>query len=198
MYEWLSQHLGYYFAQYGYWTVFFGVMLENAGLPLPGETILILASMMAAQKHLNIFYVAGVAFVGAVIGDNLGFAAGRYGGRRLLVQYHKILRIKLETLEKAEELFRKRGPFTVFIGRFVAGLRFLAGPLAGTLGMPWRTFLIFNVLGALAWVSFFCTLAYFFGHAFEHFIQYANYILIALIAVGLIVFAWKWKRKKKN
>jgi membrane protein DedA with SNARE-associated domain len=193
MYEFFTHHLGYYFAHYGLWTVFFGVMLENAGIPLPGETILILASMMAAHQHLNIFHVAAVALLGAVIGDNLGYAAGRYGGRKLLTRYHTLLRIKPETIEKAEQLFRKRGGFTVFIGRFVAGLRFLAGPLAGVLAMEWKRFFFFNVLGAVAWVGIFTTLAYFFGHAFKHYAEYFTWIVAGSAVIAVIV----WLVKKK-
>jgi membrane protein DedA with SNARE-associated domain len=135
-------------------------MLESAGIPVPGETILIIASTLAASTHqLNIFMVAAIAVAAATVGDNLGFAIGRHAGRPLLVRYRHFLHIGPAVIQNGEQLMLRRGAVTVFFARFIAGLRFLAGPLAGVLRMSWRRFLVFNALGAIAWVATICSLA---------------------------------------
>jgi membrane protein DedA with SNARE-associated domain len=136
MNHWVITHLNYFFEHYGYWTVFFGILLENAGIPLPGETILIVASVLARTKHeLSIADVAVIAVLAAITGDNLGFALGRYGGRPLLDRYRHVFHIEKETVRKAESLFTRRGGMAVFFARFITGLRVVAGPMAGALRM---------------------------------------------------------------
>jgi membrane-associated protein len=194
--HWLTEHLNYFFAHYGYWTIFFGVMLESAGIPLPGETILVLASIVAANRQeMNIFWIAGVAMAAAILGDNLGFAAGRYGGCRLLERYSSTLHIRKASINRGELLMEKYGGLTVFFARFIALLRFLAGPLAGVLRMEWRRFLLFNVLGAVAWVSVVCTLAYIFGDEFESFIDHASWVL-AVVAAAVAWYVWRKFREQ--
>lgn len=108
MTHWVVTHLDYFFAHYGYWTVFIGILLERAGVPLPGETILILASVFARTQHrLSIAEVAIVAAIAAVTGDNIGFAAGRYGGRPLLDRYRHVFHIEDATVRKGESLFTR-------------------------------------------------------------------------------------------
>jgi len=120
--HWLTEHLNYFFAHYGYWTIFFGIMLESAGIPLPGETILVLASIVAANREeMNIFWIAGVAVMAAILGDNLGFAAGRYGGCRLLERYSSALHIRQESIKRGERLMDKYGGSPSFLP---ASLRF--------------------------------------------------------------------------
>jgi membrane protein DedA with SNARE-associated domain len=142
------------FAKYGYWAVFFGVLLEDAGLPLPGETILLYASFLAHSKHeLQLPYVILIAIIAATMGDNIGYGLGRYGGRPLLDRYKHIFHISPEIVARGERLMERYGALAVFFGRFITGLRILAGPLAGTLHMSWKKFAIFNFLGAAAWVT---------------------------------------------
>lgn len=110
MTHWVVTHLNFFFAHYGYWTVFLGILLESAGVPLPGETILILASVFARTQHrLSIADVAIVAVVAAVTGDNIGFAVGRYGGRPLLDRYRNLFHIEDETVHKGKSLFARHG-----------------------------------------------------------------------------------------
>lgn len=135
---------------------------------MPGETILIVATVMARTRHdLNIVDIAAVAVVAATVGDNLGFPLGRYGGYRLLRRFHSALHISESGIDRAEALFHRHGSLAVFIGRFIAGMRIVVGPLVGVLGMEWSRFLFFNALGAIAWVSTIVTLASFLGASFE-------------------------------
>jgi membrane-associated protein len=144
--------------------VFFGILFENAGIPLPGETILIVASVLARTKHqLSIAEVAVIPVLAAITGDNLGFALGRYGGRPLLDRYRHVFHIEEETVRKGESLFTRRGGMAVFFARFITGLRVVAGPMAGALRMHWYSFLLFNALGAVGWVGVITTLGLFFG-----------------------------------
>jgi membrane protein DedA with SNARE-associated domain len=191
----LRAHLNYFFQHYGYWTVFFGIFLESTGVPLPGETILIVASVLAREGHqLKMLDVAAVASTAAIAGDNLGFAIGRYGGRILLERYRSLFHIEEETIRKGEALFARLGGRAVFAARFLAGLRVLAGPMAGALRMPWGRFLIFNVLGALSWVMAITTLAYFFGPSLEPILRHASGAIGA--AVILAVLYWWIKRSR--
>jgi len=196
--HWVAAHLDYYFAHWGYWTVLVGIMLESAGIPLPGETILIVASTLAATKHeLNIFLVAVVAVVAATTGDNMGFAAGRYGGRPLLDRYGRLFRINAEVIDKGERLIERRGAVAIFFARFIAGLRFLAGPIAGVLRMRWRRFFLFNALGAIAWVTVITGLAYFFGPALESALRHAGWAVLAAVIVGGAAYWW-WRRRRRE
>jgi len=188
--------LGAYLARYGYWTVALALLLENAGLPLPGETILLLASFFAYSQHnLRLSYIILVGICAATIGDNLGFLIGHYGGRTLLNRYGKTLRIREVAIRRGEDLFAHYGAATIFVARFIAGMRVIAGPLAGVLGMDWRKFAIFNFLGAALWVSVIAGVGYFFGrhwYTLFHIIKTLNILL--LIAVVTILLFW-WKRK---
>ncbi|HYX53903.1 MAG TPA: DedA family protein [Candidatus Limnocylindrales bacterium] len=195
--HWIQLHLTHLFSRYGYWTVFVGVMVESMGVPLPGETILILASVLAATSgKLNILHVAVVAVIAAIAGDNIGYLAGKSGGRPLLRRYGHLFHIGAETLAHGEEKLRRYGPITVFIGRFIAGLRMLIGPLAGVLRMPWKRFFIFNALGAIAWVAVVAAAAYLLGPAIEPLLRKAGWILIATIVVAAGACWWRGRRQE--
>lgn len=197
MTHWLQAHLDELFHQYGYWTVFVGLLLENAGVPLPGETILILATILAVTQHeLNVFTIGLVAFVAAVSGDNIGFTVGRFGGCPLLKRYSKTFHIKDELIRKGEDLFARHGKVAVFLARFIAGLRMLAGPLAGVLGMRWIPFAIFNALGAVCWVAAIVSLAYFLGPSVEKLIGHASWAILAIVGLGLVYWFFKERVKK--
>lgn len=184
---------------YGYWAVGAALLLENTGIPVPGETILLLASFLAySQNELHLSWIIAIGIVAATIGDNLGFVAGYYGGRRLLDRYQNIFRIKSATLLRGEQLFARYGAATVFFARFVFGMRVIAGPMAGVLRMPWKKFLIFNFLGAALWVSVISTAGYLFG---RHWDRLENAIkrldlAVAIGAVAAMVVLWWWNRRK--
>jgi len=187
-----------YLAHYGYWAVGAALMLENAGLPVPGETILLLASFLAYSEHkLGLPWIILVGVSAATLGDNLGFDIGYYGGRRLLHRYQKTLHIRSHVIARAEELFARYGAATIFVARFIAGMRIIAGPLAGVLRMSWRKFFLFNFLGAVLWVTVIAGVGYLFGKHWEallDLVQDAN-IAIAVLVVSM-VFVWWWSRRR--
>ena len=186
--------------QYGYWAVGGALLLENAGIPVPGETILLLASFLAYSEHdLRLPWIIVVATIAATLGDNLGFALGYYGGRPLLLRYQTIFRIKNATISRGEELFAKYGSVTVFFARFIFGMRIIAGPLAGVLRMSWRKFLVFNFLGAVVWVTVISSAGYLFGRHWDRLEEGLNqFNVVALIIVLVIAGAWWWRNRKNG
>ena len=184
--------------QYGYWALAFTLLLENAGVPLPGETVLLLASFLAySERQLSLPWIMVVATIAATLGDNLGFAIGYHGGRSLLERYQAIFRIRKKTLMRGEELFARYGATTVLFARFVFGLRIIAGPLAGVLRMPWRKFLPFNALGAAVWVVVISGFGYLFGEHWtrlERLVKHFN--LILAVVVILAVAFWWWRNRR--
>jgi membrane-associated protein len=196
--SYLFEMLRNYLAHWGYWAVGAALLLENAGLPVPGETILLLASFLAYSEHkLALPWIIVVGVCAATLGDNIGFAIGSYGGRPLLERYQRTLRIRPAVIARGEELFARYGAATIFVARFIAGLRIIAGPLAGVLRMPWRKFLIFNFLGAVLWVTVIASVGYLFGKhwdALVDLVQDAN-LAVAIVVVVVCVFFW-WKRRR--
>ena len=196
--SYLFEMLRNYLALWGYWAVGAALLLENAGLPVPGETILLLASFLAYSEHkLALPWIIVVGVCAATLGDNIGFAIGSYGGRPLLERYQRTLRIRPAVIARGEELFARYGAATIFVARFIAGLRIIAGPLAGVLRMPWRKFLLFNFLGAVLWVSVIASVGYLFGKhwdALVDLVQDAN-LAVAIVVVVVCGFFW-WKRRR--
>ena len=146
---------------------------------------------------LAMIAVVVAAASGAILGDNLGFAIGHYGGRRLLERYQKTLHIRPDVIARGEDLFARYGAATIFVARFIAGMRIVAGPLAGVLRMSWRKFLLFNFLGAVLWVSVIASVGYLFGKHWEglvDLVQDAN-LAIAVAVVIVVVFFW-WRRRR--
>jgi membrane-associated protein len=185
--------------QYGYWAVAVTLLLENTGVPLPGETILLLASFLAYSEHsLRLPWIIVVATVAATAGDNLGYILGRRGGRPLLERYQNIFRIRSETLEQGERTFARYGAATVFFARFVFGLRIIAGPMAGVLRMPWRTFAVFNFLGAALWVSVISAAGYLFGRHWERLLRNLERFNIAIVVVAVAIVGYLWWRKRRK
>jgi len=185
--------------QYGYWAVGAALLLENAGIPVPGETILLLASFLAYSQHeLRLAWIIVVATLAATLGDNLGFALGLYGGRALFARYQTIFRIRAATLERGEKLFAQYGAVTIFFARFIFGMRIIAGPMAGVLRMPWRKFLIFNFLGAAVWVTTISGVGYLFGRHWQRLQQdLKRFDVIALIVVLVVAFVI-WRRNRNG
>jgi membrane protein DedA with SNARE-associated domain len=201
MSDYILELLRGYLTHYGYWAVGVALLLENAGLPVPGETILLLASFLAYSEHrLGLPYIILVGICAATVGDNLGFAVGSYGGRPLLERYQKTLRIRPAVIARGEYLFARYGAATIFVARFIAGMRIIAGPLAGVLRMPWRKFLLFNFLGAVLWVSAIAGVGYLFGKhwdALVDLVQDANLVIAAVVIAGALLFWWRRSRRKR-
>lgn len=189
-----------YFREYGYWTIAVILLLENAGIPVPGETVLLFAGFLAFSEHqLQLRYIILLGIMAATLGDNLGYYLGLRGGRPLLMRYRKIFRIRQSTLEKGEEIFRRHGAVTIFFARFIFGLRIIAGPLAGTLRMPWKAFVLFNFLGAALWVTVIASAGFAFGTQWVRLLLILDRInVIALVVAALLgLFFWIRYRARK-
>ena len=131
-----------YLEHYGYWAVLLLVMLEDFGVPVPGETILIAAAIFAGAGRLNVVMVGLVGFIAAVIGDNIGFAIGHFGGRALALRWGKYVFLTEERLAKAEVFFNRHGGKIIVVARFIEGLRQANGIIAGITGMHWKKFVV--------------------------------------------------------
>jgi membrane protein DedA with SNARE-associated domain len=186
--------------QYGYWGLALTLLLENAGVPVPGETILLMASFLAySERELQLVWVIVIGTMAATIGDNLGYALGAFGGRPMLRRYQSVFRIQEKTILRGEDMFARYGPSTIFFARFVFGMRIVAGPLAGVLRMPWRRFLIFNFLGAAVWVTVISTVGYLFGRHWERLAAGLKRLDAAIAIVVLLIAAiWWWKNRRRD
>lgn len=154
-----------YMRQYGLLALFVIIYLESLGAPLPGESALVGSSVLASMGELPIVGLFLVVVTAAVMGDNTGYAIGRYGGRPLIVRYGRMVGLTPERLDSIEKVFATKGPIIVVGARFVVILRQLNGLLAGAMSMPWLSFLAANVVGALLWTVVWCLGPYFFGAA---------------------------------
>ena len=176
--------------RYGYVAVTGLVLLEDFGVPVPGETVLILGAVYAGTGRLSIVLVALLAFVGAVIGDNIGFAAGHFGGRRLVERYGRYVRLTPERFDKATSFFDRYGGRIITVARFVEGLRQANGFIAGTTGVRWTRFLMFNAIGAALWVAVWATIGYASGsHINSIYSAATRYDKYIAIAVGVLLLA---------
>jgi membrane protein DedA with SNARE-associated domain len=156
--------VGPFIHQYGLLALFFIITFESLGAPLPGESALVSASVLAARGELPIVGVFLVVWSGAVLGDFTGYLIGRFGGRPLLERYGWLVRLTPERLHRFEEIFRVRGPIIVVTARFFILLRQLNGLIAGSMAMPWPKFLIANIIGAALWTSVWGLGTFFFGN----------------------------------
>ncbi len=189
---WLHQVL----AQYGYLAVFALVGLESAGVPLPGETMLVTAAIYAGSTgRLSLAGVLAAAISGAVLGDNAGYAAGRYGGWPLLARYGRYVRLREKDLKTGRYLFARHGGTVVFFGRFVSILRICAAFLAGANRMRWPRFAVFNAAGGITWAAGWGIAAYSYGTALQH---ASATIGVLLAAAGLCasIAAAFWLRRR--
>ena len=175
---------------FGYPAVGGFVCLEDFGVPVPGETILVAAAVYAGTGRLNVVAVGIVALVAAIVGDNIGFAIGRFGGRALVVRYGRRVGLTDRRLDKAEGFFTRHGGKVVTIARFVEGLRQANGIVAGIAKMPWRRFLVFNALGAVLWVGVWTAIGYVAGaHIGTVYDEARRYVLVIAAVVVVVVLA---------
>ncbi|MGH3842966.1 MAG: DedA family protein [Pseudonocardiaceae bacterium] len=169
-------------------------------MPVPGETILLAAAVYAGAGRLNIVAVGIIAFLGAVIGDNLGYAIGHFGGRRLVLRFGRYLFITEQRLTTAEGFVNRHGGKMVTVARFIEVLRQANGIVAGLATMPWRRFLAFNALGAALWVGLWTTVGYFAGnHVDALYAQGRRYELylgsaIVVLILAVILHHTGWQR----
>ena len=174
--------------RWGYPLIVLAMLLENMGVPVPGETVTLLGGYAAGNGQLNGVLVMAAAAGGAIIGDNIGYWIGRRAGWPLVLRIGRLLRLSPERLEPLRQSFAARAGRAVLLGRFVAVLRVLAGPLAGVVGMPWPRFLICNSLGAILWAATMVSLAWLGGRwlPIERLLQ--SVVQLGIGALALVLF----------
>ena len=181
---------------FGYVVVFLAIAIESTGIPFPGETALIGAAIYAGTgRGLNIVLVIACCAAGAIVGDNMGYAVGRYGGYPLLRKLLRMLHLKETTLGVTQRYFEQHGDKTVFIGRFFAILRCWAAFLAGVNQMPWRSFLFWNAAGGIIWSTIFGTLGYALGNNLPMLGRVLKALgiigtVVATLAIGGLLIGW--------
>jgi membrane-associated protein len=181
----------------GYWLVFALIAIETMGIPVPGETALIAAGLLAHDGRMEIAVLIALAAAAAILGDNVGFALGRAGGRRLFVRPGPFHSQRLAALEAGGPFFARHGPKAVFLGRWVAGLRIASAWLAGMNRMDWRRFVFWNALGGICWAVSIGLGAYFVGHAFEQIAGVGGMVAAGLVTAGLgALFVWRHRRRR--
>ena len=183
---------------FGVWAIALLIMVEDFGIPVPGETILIAGAVYAGAGRLNVVAVGIAGFIAAIIGDNIGFAIGHFGGRALALRWGKYVFLTEERLNKAEAFFDRRGAIVITFARFVEGLRQANGIIAGITGMHWLRFLIFNAIGAALWVGTWVSLGYLAGDhittIYHDITLYSYYVLIALVVLLIGYIVWRIRR----
>lgn len=195
---WLDHALQHLLSSWGYWAVCIALFGENAGLPLPGESTLMLASFYAHKHsglHIQWIVLAGIAT--CILGDNLGYFVGHRYGDRLIQWAEKHLPIDEQDVKAGRDLIKRHGGMAVFSARFIFGLRTIFGPLAGSLGMDWRRFLKYNVLGAIAWVCTMAFVGYGIANAFQSMLGYLEKASWA-IAGGIFLAGYLFWRHYKH
>jgi membrane-associated protein len=197
--HWLDHIVRYTLLHWGYWALLAALLGENTGLPLPGETVLMFASFLAHKSpHLQLWLVIVTGVGAAIMGDNLGFLLGRKLGRRFIRWMQKLFRLDDEDIGAAKDQIRRHGGATVFCARYIFGLRTIAGPLTGSLGMEWKRFLLFNAMGAATWVTAIALTGYAFADEFDTLLAYFEKGSWA-IAGGLFALGYfLWRRQKKK
>jgi membrane protein DedA with SNARE-associated domain len=178
-------------AHYGVWAILLLVLLEDFGIPVPGETVLIAGAVFAGSGRLNVVAVGVVGFAAALLGDNIGYAIGRFGGRALVDRWGRYVFLTPERVDKAEAFFNRHGGKIIVLARFIEGLRQANGIIAGISGMHWLRFVAFNALGAALWVGTWVTVGYYAGqHITTIYDAITRYALYVLIAAVVLIVAW--------
>jgi membrane protein DedA with SNARE-associated domain len=183
--DFIAQSFDSLLASYGYLAVFLFVGIESIGIPVPGETMLVTASIYAGTTHrLSIQLVIASAAAGAILGDNIGYLIGRTGGYRLVRRYGRYIRLDEKRLKLGQYLFRRHGGKVVFFGRFFSVLRVFAAFLAGVNMMPWGRFLFFNATGGIIWSTAYGLAAYVLGNQI---VRLSTPLNIALGVIGAVI-----------
>jgi membrane protein DedA with SNARE-associated domain len=200
MIEWISQ-LEPLVRTYGLLGLFLDVFLESLGLPLPGETLILVAAGLAALGEMNIVAVAITAIIAAVVGDNIGYLIGRKFGRAVILKHGRRFGVTDDRLKMVEQTVQKRGPFIVAVARFFVILRQLNGIAAGLAGMNWLRFLIANMIGAVLWVGTWCIIAYYVGTStsimpfFWHHLSAIAMFAVAAVLLLLIYMHFRHRQR---
>jgi membrane protein DedA with SNARE-associated domain len=177
--------------------VFVGVFLENAGVPVPGETALLSGAALCHYGRLSLVWVVAAAVAGATLGDNLGFFIGRRGGRALAERYGRYFGLTARRLDQFDRFFDRHGGRTVFIARFITGLRVFGAVLAGASGLRWPTFLFYNATGAVVWATAVAIAGYLLGESWdllERWVGRTSLILLAVVIAFVVIAAMRARR----
>jgi membrane protein DedA with SNARE-associated domain len=189
------------FRHYGYLIVFLPILGESAGIPLPGETVLLAGGLAASKGILSLPLVILVGASAAIVGDNLGYLVGRAGGRPLLFRYGRVLHVKDRQLAILDSFFERHGPKTVFFGRWVIFLRVWAALFAGASRMHWRQFGFWNALGGLAWATTMGSLAYVFAASVVRISKVfgiAAWVLAIAVGIAVAIFINRMQKRAEN
>jgi membrane-associated protein len=178
----------------GYPLLFLLVMGESSGVPIPGETALITAAVLASQGKLHIEVVIVLAACAAITGDNIGYLIGRKGGRWLLERPGVFYRQRREVLRIGEPFFQRHGAKAVFFGRFILGLRVWASWLAGGTRMHWARFVVWNALGGITWATAVGLIVYFVGHSASSALETFGIFGLAAALAAIVMFVWLYRR----
>jgi membrane protein DedA with SNARE-associated domain len=195
--EWLVDLFG----RYGYAVVFVGVFLENTGLPVPGETALLAGAALAQFGRLKLPWVVVTAVAAAILGDNLGFFIGRHYGRGLIERYGAFVGLTRARLAQFDRFFVRYGGRTVFIARFITGLRVFGALLAGASGLRWPTFLFYNAAGAVAWSMAVAAAGYSLAYSWdtlERWIGRSGLIALAVVAAAIVIARLRARRPQSS
>lgn len=186
---------------YGYGAVGLLIYLESLGAPLPGETVLIAAAVYAGTGQLNVVLLGVVAVMAAVLGDNSAYLIGRHGGARVVRRFGRYVLLTPERVARGQDVFRRRGPVVVFVGRFIALLRQLNGFLAGIAQLPWGVFALCDALGCLAWVTFWTAVGYLAGNHLDawrhHLTGPMGWLALAAAVAAAFVLVLRHRRAHK-
>lgn len=196
--EWLYHAVRHLLVHWGYWALLAGLLGENAGLPVPGETVLVFAGFLAHKgAGLHLAWIILIGTGAATMGDNIGFFLGRKFGPRFIRWLQRVFHLDNEDIAVAKDQIQRHGAMTVFWARFIFGLRVVAGPLAGMLGMEWKEFVVFNALGAVTWVTTMGLVGFVFADRFRNLLTYfekASWILLVCV-FALAYFIWRHERR---
>lgn len=202
----LSELIG----QWRYPAIFLAIFIGNLGVPVPEEAVLILAGFLVWQGELWLPATLVVGIIGAVGGDNLGYWIGRHYGQRTIDSYGHWVLLTPERFESAQRFVGRYGPLAVFLARFLPGLRFMAGPVAGAAGLSFTRFLVANVLGALTYVPLVVVVGYGVSYGlrdyverFERVVGRVEYAVLAAAAIfALLILGWRvlhaWQVARKG
>lgn len=190
-----------FFARWGYWVVFFGVMAENIGFPVPGETVLLFAGFLSYQGRMHILPAVLTAIAAATTGAVLGYALGWYGGPPLVQRCLRSFPNLTRQYEDAQRLFVTHGRWAVFAARFIAGLRVFAALLAGAMRMPFATFFFFSSTGAVCWAPVIGLIGLLFGSNWDRLVSLVariDHVVLAILAgCALVYFLFRILTRKK-
>jgi membrane protein DedA with SNARE-associated domain len=183
---------------YGLLIVFLMIALETSGLPLPGETALVAAGVLASQGHFSLAEVIAVGAAAAIVGDNVGYYLGRTLGRGFLQRYDTVRRFSEKVLPPAERFFRRHGGKSIFLARWFSGFRIAGAWVAGFAHMEWWRFFIWNALGGITWAVTVSLVAYYLGEAAANAIGHYGLIggvVIAAVAGAGVFALHRWRRR---